>query len=506
MNVLLGKRRFHIGIAIVLIGAALWLLVSINNNKEAPAVTASVSRGTVAELVSVSGFVEAQNAADLAFPVTGIVEQVLVKDGDEVAAGDILVSLQRDALLADRQDAYAAYLRAEADRDELLAGPTSQARSVTATEVAIAEETLAQTQREEMEKVNNARRALLSSGLTALSNDGDEDAPAPTVSGTYTCEEEGVYTIDVFRSGALSGFSFRVSGLESGTYTAYTDQPGVFGDCGLYLTFTASESYSNSSWTISVPNRQSASYISNLNAYELALEQAENNIRSAEQALELAEGRATVDNAAPRDEALKRANASVASAAARLAAVDAGLSDRVIRAPFAGSITDIDVLPGETVGTNPIVTILADDTFTMTVRIPEIDITKLELGQMAEIIFDARPSETIISYVNFISPIATEIDGVAYFKATLDFETAPSWLRSGLNADVDIVVNERTNVLRLPKRFVTSNDDGSGSVQLYDATNPNREPVATPVEILFEGNDGFVAIDGIAEGTSVVAP
>ena len=506
MNILLGKRRFHMGIAIVLVGAALWLIINASKNSETPVVTAEVSRGTVTELVSVSGFVEAQNAANLVFPVTGIVDEVLVRDGDEVQQGDVLVSLQRNALLADRQDAYAAYLRAEADRDELIAGPTNEARSVTATEVAIAEENLAQTQREEMEKVNNARRTLLSSGLTALSLDGDEDATAPTVSGTYTCEKEGSYTIDVFRSGALSGFSFRVSGLETGTFTAYTDQPGTFGNCGLYLTFTAGDAYANSSWRIKVPNTQSASYISNLNAYELALEQAENNIRSAEQALELATGQATVENAAPRTEALTRANANVASAAARLSAIDAGLNDRIIRAPFDGSITNIDVLPGETVGTNPIVTVLANDTFKMTVRIPEIDITKLDIDQSANIIFDARPNDVIVSRVNFISPIATEIDGVAYFEATMAFDTPPAWLRSGLNADVDIVVDQATDVLRLPKRFVTINDDGTGTVLRHNPDTPSRDSVPTTVDILFEGNDGFVAIEGLPEGTTVSAP
>ena len=48
-------------------------------------------------------------------------------------------------------------------------------------------------------------------------------------------------------------------------------------------------------------------------------------------------------------------------------------------APFDGVVTNLDVLPGETVTNAPIVTLLADDAFDMTARIPEIDITKVEV-------------------------------------------------------------------------------------------------------------------------------
>lgn len=505
MYKLLGSRSFHILLAALLIGAAILLIIRSTSNSKNESVTASVSRGDVVELVSVSGFVEAQNAAELAFPVTGIVDKVFVDEGDVVTEGQQLIVLQRNTLLADRRNAEADLLRAEADRDELVAGPRSEARDITATQVAIAEADLAQTQREELEKVDNARRALLSTGLTALSLKGNEDAAAPTISGTYTCEEEGSYQIEVFRSAADSGFSFRVSGLESGTYTAYVDQPGRFGNCGLFLQFGSSGLYNNSLWEIQIPNRNAANYVTYLNAYELAVEQAENAIESAEQAVELATQEATLENAAPRDEALRRANATVASAAARLAAIDAQLADRVITAPFDGVVTSVEVLPGETVTASPIITVLANDTFDMTSRIPEIDITKIALDQRANIIFDARSEEVVPATVHFISPIAVEIDGVAYFEATMVFENSPEWLRSGLNADVDIIVDQLENVLRLPKRFVTIEED-QAFVLLPNEFNPKAEPTKREVDVLFDGNDGYIAIDGLSEGMTVVAP
>jgi len=504
MHVLLRKRRIYFIIAGVLIFLAVSLLFKLKNNNGPELVTTSVEKGTVTQIVSVSGFVEAQNAAELAFPLTGIIDQVLVSKGDQVKQGDPLVTLRRADLLADRQNAQADLVRAQADRDELLSGPRNEARNVTETEVAIAKENLDQTRRTELEKVNNARRTLLSSGLTTLSKDGSENASAPSITGTYQCEDEGSYSIEVFRSSAKSDYSYRITGLESGTYNAFTDQPGSFGACGLFIQFGSGGGYANSNWAVNIPNQQSSNYVTNLNAYELALEQAENAIRSAEQALELATKQAALENADPRSEELLRANASVSSAQARLAAVDASLSDREIKTPFDGVVTDIDVLPGETVTTEPIVTVLADDSFNMTVRIPEIDVTKLAIGQSANIVFDASAKETVPSSIHFISPIATEIDGVAYFEATMQFEEVPDWLRSGLNADVDIVVDKKENVLRLPKRFVTVTE-GQASV-LVLKENSQKTLVEKEVDIVFTGNDGYLAIDGISEGTIVVAP
>ena len=504
MHKLFGKKRVHLIIAAVFISLAILLLFKLKNDNNPELITTTVERGEVAEIVSVSGFVEAQNAAELAFPLTGIIDRVLVSKGDEVKQGDPLITLRRASLIADRQNALADLVRAQADRDQLLSGPRGEARSVTETEIAIATENLEQTRRVELDKVNNARRTLLSSGLTALSTNSGENAAAPTVTGTYQCDEEGSYNVEVFRSGAKSDYSYRISGLETGTYNAFTSQPGSFGTCGLFIQFGTGGGYANSYWTIDIPNKKASSYVTNLNAYELALEQAENAIRNAEQALELATKKASLTNADPRSEELVRANAAVSSAQARLAAVDAALLDREIKAPFDGVVTDIDVLPGETVTSAPIVTVLANDNFNMTVRIPEIDITKLAVEQPADIIFDALSNEVVPAKVHFISPIATEIDGGAYSEATMQFEEPPTWLRSGLNADVDILVRKTEDALRLPKRFVTI-DEGRASVLLVKE-NGSKTLVEKEVEIVFTGNDGYLAIEGLPEGTIVAAP
>ena len=116
-------------------------------------------------------------------------------------------------------------------------------------------------------------------------------------------------------------------------------------------------------------------------------------------------------------------------------------------------------------------------------------------------VFDARSSEILTGEIDFISLKATEIDGVAYYKAMISMNETPQWVRSGLNADVEIIVSEKNDGLRVPKRFVVETKDGH--VVLI---KENGSTASSTVKIELEGNDGYVAITGVNEGDILVAP
>lgn len=502
MRILLGSSSFYILGAAVLIVSAAILVFSLSSSTESNQIAATVTRGDVTQLVSVSGVVEAENTAQLAFPVVGIVASVRVDEGELVDTGEILATLEQNTLLADRKEALASLAAAKADLDELKNGPRSEARDVTDTTVSIKQSELTQTTLEEEQKIANARRTLLSTDLEATAVNPSQSPEPPTITGTYTCETEGDYNLDVYSSKTVSGYSFHVTGLEIGTYSASVQQPRHFGACGLKIQFDDASFYNNTEWTIAIPNTQSSSYVANLNAYELTKEQAESAIDDAKKALALAEQQQTLENATPRSEALIRAEAAVTQAEARLDRVNAQIADRTLRAPFSGVITDVTVLPGETVGTTPVITLLADSAFELTARIPEIDITKVSEGQNAAVVFDAQSDEELTAVISYISPLATEIDGVAYYEATLTFPQNPTWFRSGLNADIDIIVEKRENVSRLPRRYI-SETNGT-----YFVTIPNgeNETATSSIEVGVIGNDGFVEVIGLSAGDTVLAP
>lgn len=502
MKRLIHSRSFYIASAVVIITVVILMMFGVGKKTPESRVTAAVETGPVRQLVSVSGIAEAEQNATLAFPVAGVVKKVTVQKGDSVNIGDVLIELDRDALLADRQTAVSEVTQAISLRDELIAGPTESAREVTTQTLTQAKEALETIRSNEARKIENAYQTLLSSNLTAYSNDPNEDATPPTISGSYTCEEEGTYELELYSSAAQSGYSYYLSGIESGTYPVSTQQPIALGDCGLRIIFDADSNYRRTQWFIDVPNQQSTTYVQNRNAYALSVTQADSAIANAQQAVSLAQANAANSNSAPRSEALVRANAAVSQAQAQLAKIDATIQDRVLRAPFTGVVTQIDTSPGETVTTAPVLTLLAESDFEIKARIPEIDIGKLLIGQTAELVFDAKSTEVLRGTVDYISLDATEIDGVSYYEAFILLDESPTWLRSGLNADVDIITEESLGNLRIPTRFLTSSESG---YEVLIQRTPNQTST-TSVELILKGNDGYAAITGLTEGDILVAP
>jgi multidrug efflux pump subunit AcrA (membrane-fusion protein) len=493
------RRPIIYTILLIIIAGALFTMIR-ERNKVPTWTTDTVSTGTVRNITSVSGVVDAISSAELAFPSGGIIERINAKEGDTVKKGTVLATLRHTDLSAEYQDAKATLRIAEANRDELKNGARPEELAISKTTAEIAMEDLTRITTEQNTRVTNAYQKLLSSEISIKPKKNDNEDTPPTISGTYTCKE-GVYTIETFPSAANSGYSYRLSGLEQGTYTAYTESAAPLGKCGLYIQFATEVHYGNSLWIIEIPNKQSALYVTNLNEYNLAVTQQTNAIREAEQKFALAKQNSILYTAAPRTEALSREEAKVQQAQARLSVINAQITDHVLTAPFDGTITSIEPVTGETVTTAPIITMVSNNAFALTALIPEIDVTKISIGQKADVVFDARQNETLTASIIFISPLAKEVDGVSYFEAKLVLDTDVTWLRSGLNADIDIILDKHENVTRISKRYL------QGTEGTYTILVPNGKVAQPkPITVLFMGNDGFAEVSGLNVGDTIIAP
>lgn len=491
-----------VGIALLALGTAFYFVVDvISRDPLADLTLATVERGRVEQIVSVSGITKSNNAAALAFPSGGVVASVPVKEGDVVTAGTLLATLASQQQSAALNRALADVAIAEAAYNNLKNGIRPEAKAVTDTTLTNARAEVERVTTTQNLTVLNARRALYSATLVARTTNPNEDALPPTISGTYQCDTAGSYTLRVYRSSAPSGYSMSVTGLETGTYSVGTTQAVAFGNCGLFAQFTEGAQYQNSVWIVEVPNSSGANYVTLKNALTAAENSRTAAIMAAKDALALAEQKQALENAAPVSADLSAAAARVAQARAGVAEITATLADRSIIAPFAGMVTSVDILPGETAGSAPVITLLATDGFEVIARIPEIDITKITTGQAARITFDAAPDDIQNARVNFVSPLPTEIDGVSYYEVKLVLADTPSWLRAGLNADIDIVIAAREDTLRIPRRFVNKEND-TYTVQLLQGTT-----IATSSVIIdMMGNDGFAAVSGVSAGDVIVAP
>lgn len=463
--------------------------------------TTTITKGDVVNTVSVSGAIESNNVADLAFPSSGIVSKIYTKEGDQVKKGDVLATLGAEELIATRASALADLRSAQADLKKLISGSTNEERVVTDRTVSIAQADLTRITEAQNTNVENARRSLLNTTLSAYSEKTTTFTSAPIISGTYTCKSAGAYKLSIYSSGSLSGYSISLSGLETGTYPATISQETKFGNCGLYAKFAKDSPYIGTVWTVEVPNTTSSTYTVNKNTYDKAMIDASNAITAAKQALQLAQDKQGLANANPRSEAVDIANARISSALAQISRIDAQIGNRAITAPFDGTVANVDILVGETAGLSPVFSILSTENFELVARVPEVDVIKIKIGQTADVIFDAKSDTLIKATISYISPIPSQINGVAYFIVKLKITDQLEWIRSGLNADIDIITDKKENVLKVPKIYI-NHTDNNDSLQVLTGELKST----STIKVLFTGNDGFSQIEGVTEGTVVIAP
>lgn len=123
-NVLKGKktRYWLLGLAVVII-IAIFAFLRLNPARATDRTTkqtGTVTSVTMAETVDASGSLAAQPSASLTWNTSGVVEQVNVKAGDKVKAGDVLMKLKITSVDASVISAQSDLITAQKDLDDLL--------------------------------------------------------------------------------------------------------------------------------------------------------------------------------------------------------------------------------------------------------------------------------------------------------------------------------------------------------------------------------------------------
>jgi len=137
------------------------------------------------------------------------------------------------------------------------------------------------------------------------------------------------------------------------------------------------------------------------------------------------------------------AEARLENARVQLAATEAALADLELAAPFAGVISELHINPSEWVAPGQPVLLLADlDHLQVeTTDLGEIDVAQIAVGDVAIVTFDALPDVVIEGTITSIAPKAAAGSGVNY-AVVLEMSEMPSELRWGMTAFVDIELGE----------------------------------------------------------------
>jgi HlyD family secretion protein len=373
------------GVAVLILLMAVFLAgcggtTQVSPTTVLPAPTPVLPSRSVGGAVTASGEVVAAEEAQMGFTLAGQVETVEVELGDQVEQGAALVSLESSSLEAGVAQAEAALEAARAQLAELESGPRP----------------------EELAAAQAAYDGALAQYNKLKAGPSDEE-----------------------RRIALAALRKAEAALVQ-AQAAYDEIAWM-------------EEVDEMPQTLAL-QLATLDYESALANYELVtrgpssedLEVAWASVESAKAQLDILRAGATAEQ-------LAAAQAAVAQAEAALEAARASLGQATLTAPFAGTVADLQVSPGQVVVPGQVVLTLADMSSLQveTTDLSERDVTEVQVGQEATVYVEALNLE-VPGQVTLISPQASTVGGDVVYTVVIALEEQPQGLRLGMSVEVEI--------------------------------------------------------------------
>jgi HlyD family secretion protein len=356
--------------------------------------------------VIADGHVVPIQSADLSFSTTGIVEEVMVAEGDRVEPGQLLARLGNARQTASVLQAQADAQRAQARLDQVAAGSRSQeivgARAAveiaqakldgltagpTAAQVAAAQANVAQAQA----ALDKAQTPANAADIAAAKAEMDNAAAKVRLA-----------QADFDKVGELAGAGASPQAL------ALEQRTNEFN--AAKARYEAAQRGPNPA-DIANARAQLDRARADLAGVEAPPRAAD--VAAAEAEVRRAQSQLDLLLAGPQAEELRVAEADVAAAQAGLAQAQAVLAETELRAPFAGTVAAVDAVVGQQVGPSASVVRLGDfsNWLIETRDLTELRVVGLRPGDRAQIAFDAIPGLELPGQVVRIRSIGQNTQG-----------------------------------------------------------------------------------------------
>ncbi|MFH1908486.1 MAG: efflux RND transporter periplasmic adaptor subunit [Chloroflexota bacterium] len=404
------KKKSWIIIAAVALVAGIAGAFWLNARNQASAAgqfqTVNAERGTLTATIGATGTVRSHQTAVLTWQTSGSVETVNVILGASVAAGDVLATLAETSLPQSVILAQADLVTAQRNLDNLLDSNTQSAQ--------------AQVNLVQAEKNYDSAKATLDGLLAA--NRGGTSADIQNAQAKYTLAKKSF-------DQAKTAYDY-VKDLPD------DDSRKAQGYTNLYNAEQSLKSAQN-----------------NLNFFLLV--PGSRDIDKARASLALTQ--AQLEDAQREWDRLKDGPtaADIEAARAKVAAIQATLNMARLTAPVAGTVSVVNVMPGDQVkaGANAfrldnLSRLLVD------VQVSEVDINRVKIGQPVVITFDAIFGQEYHGKVTQVAPVGDVAEGAVNFTVTVEISDADAQVKPGMTAAVTVVVNALQDVLLVPNRAV----------------------------------------------------
>jgi len=161
-------------------------------------------------------------------------------------------------------------------------------------------------------------------------------------------------------------------------------------------------------------------------------------------------------------------------------------------APLDGHIISTAVVPGQVVVTAQTVFTMSDHLIVQA-SVDETDLNHVWLNQSTDITFDSFPDAHLTGKVHEIAYDAITVNNVTTYTVNIYLDSTPDYVRSGLSANVFLVISDRKDVLRIPTDAITS----EGDVLVAQGQD---QPVTQKIKVGMSDGTWTEVLSGLNEG------
>ncbi|MDD2890998.1 MAG: efflux RND transporter periplasmic adaptor subunit [bacterium] len=170
----------------------------------------------------------------------------------------------------------------------------------------------------------------------------------------------------------------------------------------------------------------------------------------------------------------------------------------VINAPISGIVGNLNLDPGSMVAPGiPVAMVANINAVKVEINIPENDISYIKTGNKANIKVSSYPNDIFNGQLTKISPVLNPMSRTS--QASISIINPGNKLRPGMFANVDVIIEEHTNVIVVPQKALIDNGGRKIVFVLNGEMAEMRE-----VSIGLENNDFVEILTGINSGEQII--
>jgi HlyD family secretion protein len=417
---------------VVLVAALILSACSASSSSTASASSSADSVGavssvTVTDSIQTSGNLDADQLANLAWKTSGIVDKVNVKVGQKVKAGDVLATLKTDSVPANIASAQADLVTALRNLDDAKNSNQASAQAQLALANAQSAYLTAKNKSDalkykratpEMIKFAESQLTLAKQAVDKAQGDFNRVSDKTPNDPVYASAYSKLHQAQQARDSALR------------TLNWYKGSP---------------------------TGADIATIQANLALAEAQLQDAQRTWNRLKNGPD------------PND---------IAAAQAKVDAAQATVNSMAIIAPFDGEILGVMTSPDDLVNTGDSAVVdVNPSTLKVDALVDETDISRVAVGNTANITMDAIPGKTLTGHVTMINPIGSSVGGLIKYTVSVNLDPTDVSPLFGATTDVNLITSAPRTMLAVPVGAVQTDTQGEYVLRVTSSGNTERVTV-----------------------------